>query len=58
MKTDLADRSSANMQTPRAYAFAGTTMTVLVSGEETGGAFTVLHVIKPPGSSIGIAVPG
>lgn len=32
-----------------AYALAGTTMTVL--GEATGGAFTVLHVIKPSGCS-------
>ena len=35
----------------KAYSFAGTTMTVLVSGAETNGAFAVLHVIKPPGSS-------
>ena len=35
----------------QAYSFAGTTMTVLVPGTETDGAFTVLHVIKPPGSS-------
>jgi quercetin dioxygenase-like cupin family protein len=34
-----------------AYAFAGTTMTVVVPGAVTGGAFTVLHVIKPSGSS-------
>jgi quercetin dioxygenase-like cupin family protein len=34
-----------------AYAFAGTTMTVLIAGAFTGGAFTVLHVIKPSGSS-------
>ena len=34
-----------------AYAFAGTTMTVLVPGQATGGAFTVLHVIKPSGCS-------
>ena len=30
-----------------AYSFAGSTMTVLVSSEETGGSFSVLHVIKP-----------
>ncbi len=35
----------------KAYAFAGNTMTVLVPGEQTGGAFAVLHVIKPSGSS-------
>ena len=35
----------------QAYSFAGTTMTILVSGAETNGAFAVLHVIKPPGSS-------
>ena len=35
----------------KAFSFAGTTMTVLVSGTETSGAFAVLHVIKPPGSS-------
>lgn len=35
----------------RTYAFAGCTMTVLVSGEQTGGAFAALHVIKPNGSS-------
>lgn len=34
-----------------AYTFAGTTITVLVPGEVTGGAFTVLHVIKPNGCS-------
>ena len=34
-----------------AYAFAGTTMTVLVQGQATGGVFTVLHVIKPSGCS-------
>lgn len=34
-----------------AYAFAGTTMTVLIPGAVTGGVFTVLHVIKPSGSS-------
>ena len=34
-----------------AYALAGTTMTILVPGEVTGGAFTVLHVIKPTGCS-------
>ena len=34
-----------------AYSFAGSTMTVLVSGEETGGSFSVLHVIKPPNNS-------
>ena len=39
------------MTQERAYAFAGTTMTVLVGGEETSGRFTVLHVIKPNGSS-------
>jgi quercetin dioxygenase-like cupin family protein len=33
-----------------AYAFAGTTMTVLIPGAATGGAFTVLHVVKPTGS--------
>ena len=35
----------------QSYSFAGTTMTVLVPGTETDGAFAVLHVIKPPGSS-------
>ena len=35
----------------KSYSFAGTTMTVLVGGDETDGAFAVLHVIKPPGSS-------
>jgi quercetin dioxygenase-like cupin family protein len=35
----------------KAYAFAGNTITVLVSGEDTGGAFAALHVIKPSGSS-------
>ena len=39
------------MPQERAYAFAGTTMTVLVSGEQTDGRFTILHVIKPDGSS-------
>ena len=34
-----------------AYAFAGTTMTVLMPGAASGGAFTVLHVIKPNGCS-------
>jgi len=34
-----------------AYAFAGTTMTVLVPGAASGGAFTMLHVIKPNGCS-------
>lgn len=35
----------------KAYSFAGTTMTILVSGADTDGAFAVLHVIKPSGSS-------
>ena len=35
----------------KSYLFAGTTMTVLVGGDETDGKFAVLHVIKPPGSS-------
>jgi quercetin dioxygenase-like cupin family protein len=35
----------------RAYSFAGTTMTVLVPGDLSGGAFTALHVIKPHGCS-------
>ena len=35
----------------KSYLFAGTTMTVLVSGDQTSGAFAVLHVIKPTGSS-------
>ncbi|WP_437364424.1 cupin domain-containing protein [Inquilinus limosus] len=35
----------------KAYAFGGNTMTVLVPGAETGGAFAVLHVVKPAGSS-------
>ena len=35
----------------KAYAFAGTTMTILVPGKATNGAFTILHVIKPNGSS-------
>ena len=35
----------------RSYAFAGTTMTILVGGEQTGGAFTILHVNKPLASS-------
>ena len=35
----------------KAYAFAGSTMTVLVSGEQTNGMFAVLHVSKPSGSS-------
>jgi glyoxylate utilization-related uncharacterized protein len=35
----------------RTYAFAGTTMTVLIPASETGGRFAVLHVIKPVGSS-------
>jgi hypothetical protein len=30
----------------RTYAFAGTTMTVLIPASETGGRFAVLHVIK------------
>jgi quercetin dioxygenase-like cupin family protein len=36
---------------PKAYAFAGTAMEVLVGGRETGGRFTVLLVTKPEGSS-------
>lgn len=39
------------MTSPAGYAFAGTTMTVLVPGPETGGAFALLHVVKPSGSS-------
>jgi quercetin dioxygenase-like cupin family protein len=39
------------MTSARAYSFAGGTMTVLVAGEQTGGAFTVLHMVKAPGSS-------
>ncbi len=35
----------------KAYAFAGSTMTVLVPGEQTNGLFAVLHVTKPSGSS-------
>jgi quercetin dioxygenase-like cupin family protein len=35
----------------KAYAFAGSTMTVLVPGEQTNGLFAVLHVTKPRGSS-------
>ena len=36
---------------PATYAFAGTTMTVLVPDRDTAGAFALLHVTKPPGSS-------
>jgi quercetin dioxygenase-like cupin family protein len=35
----------------KAYAFAGSTITVLVPGEQTNGLFAVLHVTKPSGSS-------
>jgi quercetin dioxygenase-like cupin family protein len=41
----------ATVTAERSYAFAGTMMTVLVEGEQTGGAFAVLHVIKPNSSS-------
>ena len=34
-----------------AYAFGGSTMTVLLPGTETDGAFALVHIIKGPGSS-------
>jgi hypothetical protein len=35
----------------QARRFAGNTMTVFVFGEETGGTFAALRVIKPTGTA-------
>ena len=49
--TNVLRGRHASEQQPSAYSFVGSTMTVLVPGAETGGAFSLVHIRKRADSS-------
>lgn len=49
--TNVLRGRHASEQQPSAYSFGGSTMTVLVPGAETGGAFSLVHIRKRADSS-------
>ncbi len=49
--TNVSRGRHTGEQQPSAYSFGGSTMTVLVSGAETGGTFSLVHIRKRADSS-------
>src|ERR1700742_767703 len=52
----MSEPAAVHSRNPRSYVFLGVRMDILLSSEETGGQFSMIEGVMPPGGDGGLHV--